>query len=101
MTGLDEFPCRRSHSVGAGHVELDADLRYGSLCRPLVDAEAGVSSLGQWPDPKGLAAGDRFAVQVALSLAEQRQPQRVDVQIATVRRIGGDHGHRDRKSTRL
>jgi hypothetical protein len=54
MSSLDEFACCRSNGLGAEHIELDADLRYGSLCRPGVGTEAGVSGLRQWPYPKDL-----------------------------------------------
>jgi hypothetical protein len=51
MSGLNEFPYCRNHSVSTRHIELDTDLRYGSLWRPSVGAEAGLSSLGKGPDP--------------------------------------------------
>jgi hypothetical protein len=84
--GVDDCVC-------AGHVELDADLRHGSISRPLAVPEAGLSGLGQRPDPEGLAPGDRFAVKVAAVLAFKGEPERIDVETSTARWVWGYHGH--------
>jgi hypothetical protein len=65
IAGLLELPCRS----GIGDVELDADLRYRSLCGPLVGSEARLSGLRERPDPERLAAGDLLAVVIPVTLA--------------------------------
>ena len=74
-------------------IKLDADLRYWPLCRPLLDSEARPSGLAERPDPERLAAGDLLAVMIAVTLALQRETQRLGIQPAAADRIGSDHGH--------
>jgi hypothetical protein len=75
MSRLGELARGGCHSVGAGHIELDADLRYGSSFRPLVGAEAGLCGLGEWPDSKGLASGDCLAMRVTVVLPSSGSPR--------------------------
>src|ERR1019366_5703400 len=51
------------------------------------------SGLGQRPDPQGLAARDLLAVVIVAAVALERQPKRLDVQLAAGGRIGRDHRH--------
>src|SRR5450755_447334 len=60
---------------------------------PLRGPEARLSGLGQRPDPQGLAARDLLAVEVVAAVALERQPKRLDVQLAAGGRIGRDHRH--------
>src|SRR3954470_499630 len=73
---------------------LDADLRDRPLCRPLRGPEARLGGLGQRPDSEVLAAPDLLAVVVlVITAAFERQPERVDVQLAGGGRVERDHGH--------
>src|SRR6185312_9658251 len=62
--------------------------------RPLLTAKAGLSGLAQRPHGEVLAAADVLAVEVvAAPVARfERQPQRTDVELATLGGIGGDDG---------
>src|SRR5919204_6269738 len=83
----------RGHCRRIRDVELDAHLRHGPLRRPLRFAEARLGGLGQRPDTEVLAAADLVSVVVPVILAAgERQPQRVDVQLAAVGRVGRDNG---------
>ena len=57
--------------VSVGNLELDARLGYRPIIWPVRRAEAGSRSLGQRPDPEGLASFNAFAVQVAATLPGQ------------------------------
>lgn len=92
VAGLDEFAYGRSHRVGAGHVELDTDLRHGSLVRPPVGAETGLSGLGQGRDAEGLAARDRLAVPVAAPSPRNGSPKPSTYRRRLRTGLGGDHG---------
>ena len=93
IAGLLEVSRRPNDRGRVCHVKLDADLRYRPLCRPSVATEARVSGLGERPDPERLAACDLLAVVIPVTLALQRESQRIDIQAAAVDRIGSDHGH--------
>ena len=75
------------------HLELDAHLRHGPVGRPIVGAEARLRRLGERPDAEMLAAPNPLAVEVLTAgVGLERKPQRVDVQLAALRRVGRDHG---------
>jgi len=93
VAGLLELPRRRADCRGVRDVELDADLRHGPLNWPLRRPEARLGGLGQRPDTEGLAAGDLLAVVIVGAVALERQPKRLDVQLAAGRRIGRNHRH--------
>jgi hypothetical protein len=76
------------------YLELDAHLRHRPVGRPLVGAEARLRRLGQRPDAEMLTAPDPLAVEVLTAgVGLERKPQRVDVQLVTLRRVGRDHGN--------
>src|SRR2546421_887938 len=57
---------RRGDGGGVGDLELEADLRYRAIRRPLVGPEAGTRRLVQRPDGEVLGASDLLAVEVVV-----------------------------------
>ena len=86
-----ELSCSRAHRLRIGQLELDRRLRHRKMGRPLGLLEAGLGGLAQRPDPEVPGAGERLAVPVLRALASrQREAERVDIELAALRRIGGD-----------
>src|SRR5258708_7129633 len=77
--------------VSVRGLEIDPRLRHRPLHWPVRRAEARPCSLGQGPDPEGLAPLDVFAVQIAVTFGGQRQAKRVYVEPAADARVRGDH----------
>lgn len=90
------------HGIGVLHLELDAYLRHGPVGGPLVGAEARLRRLSERPDAEMLAAANSLAVEVLTAgVGLERKPQRVEVQLAALRRVGRDHATLEIHSTSM
>ena len=89
---LAQFLGGRLDGVRVGNLELHAHLRDWAIRRPLGCAEARLGSLRQRPHPEMFAPVDSLAVEVVAALAGlERKAQRVDVELAALRRVRRDH----------
>src|SRR5258708_3557038 len=98
VASLLELPCRPTDRCRVHDVELDAYLRDRPRDGPSRRPEARLGGLGQRPDAEGLAPVDLLAVVIVVAVALERQPESVDVKLATGGRVGRDprHGREER-----
>ena len=79
------------HPIRVRHLELDARLRNRSICRPFRGAEAGFRCLGQRPHAKALTTVYLLAVDIAVRLTRQWQPERIDIKTSARRSVRTYH----------
>src|SRR6266702_7075002 len=93
MAFLLFFFFQAEDGIRAGHVTGVQTCALPISGGPLRGAEARLRRLRERPDTEVLAAGDAPAGVVAIALALQREAERIDEQLAALRRVGGDDRH--------
>jgi len=86
-----ELSCSGAHGLRICQLELDRRLRHRQMSRPLGLPEAGLGGLTKRPDREVPGAGELLGVPVLRALgSRQREAERVDIELAALRRIGRD-----------